>query len=215
MKRDTTQIGLYVLAVLSFGGTALLYPSLPPLFPVHWSANGVPDGWADKSWAAFMLPSCTLIPVVIRSIWPALVRSGRAAAWGAGAVGYCMVIVAGMFAALQAFALHTALRPDSPVDPRLFLSCLFVCLALIGNVLGQLPPNPLCGIRTPWTLASESVWIATHRLGARLVTGVASLCTVLVWLGVPAELCAGAVVAALLAPAVASYYLYHRSGPAK
>jgi len=42
--------------------------------------------------------------------------------------------------------------------------CLFV--TLFGNLLGKVRPNFFLGIRTPWTLASERVWIATHRLAA-------------------------------------------------
>ncbi|HMC92889.1 MAG TPA: SdpI family protein, partial [Allosphingosinicella sp.] len=34
---------------------------------------------------------------------------------------------------------------------------------LIGNQLGKSRSMYLVGIRTPWTLASEEVWIRTHR----------------------------------------------------
>lgn len=42
-------------------------------------------------------------------------------------------------------------------------------LVLIGNPMGKVRRNFFIGIRTPWTLASESVWYATHRLAARLM----------------------------------------------
>lgn len=29
-------------------------------------------------------------------------------------------------------------------------------------------PDWFVGIRTPWTLSSETVWVKTHKLGARL-----------------------------------------------
>lgn len=38
---------------------------------------------------------------------------------------------------------------------------------LVGRVLGQVPPNQKLGIRTPWTLRDEGVWMATHRLAGR------------------------------------------------
>jgi uncharacterized membrane protein len=43
--------------------------------------------------------------------------------------------------------------------------CLF--FVLIGNVLGKLRRNFYVGVRTPWTLADERVWNATHRFAAR------------------------------------------------
>jgi uncharacterized membrane protein len=44
--------------------------------------------------------------------------------------------------------------------------CLFY--VLIGNVMGKLRRNFYLGVRTPWTLASERVWNATHRFAARV-----------------------------------------------
>jgi uncharacterized membrane protein len=45
--------------------------------------------------------------------------------------------------------------------------CLF--FILIGNVMGKLRRNFYLGVRTPWTLASERVWNATHRFAARIM----------------------------------------------
>jgi uncharacterized membrane protein len=44
-----------------------------------------------------------------------------------------------------------------------------VVLMLIGNQLGKSRSMYLIGLRTPWTLASEEVWIKTHRLGGKLM----------------------------------------------
>jgi uncharacterized membrane protein len=41
---------------------------------------------------------------------------------------------------------------------------------LMGNVMGRLKHNYFVGIKTPWTLANEEVWVKTHRLGAILWT---------------------------------------------
>jgi uncharacterized membrane protein len=52
---------------------------------------------------------------------------------------------------------------------------------LIGNVMGKVRRNFWLGVRTPWTLANERVWYATHRLAGKtmvaggLVTLVAAL----------------------------------------
>jgi immunity protein, SdpI family len=43
--------------------------------------------------------------------------------------------------------------------------CLLV--ALLGNVLGKVRRNFFVGIRTPWTIANERVWNATHRFAAK------------------------------------------------
>jgi uncharacterized membrane protein len=60
--------------------------------------------------------------------------------------------------------------------------CLFV--VFFGNYLSKVRPNFFLGIRTPWTLASETVWIATHRVAAwiTVVSGLCGLALVLVGL---------------------------------
>ena len=44
-----------------------------------------------------------------------------------------------------------------------------VCLlfALLGNLMGKLRRNFYIGVRTPWALANERVWDATHRFAAK------------------------------------------------
>jgi uncharacterized membrane protein len=41
-------------------------------------------------------------------------------------------------------------------------------IAAFGNYLQTIKHNYFVGIRTPWTLESETVWKKTHRLGGRL-----------------------------------------------
>jgi uncharacterized membrane protein len=38
----------------------------------------------------------------------------------------------------------------------------------MANVIGKVKRNFFVGVRTPWTLASERVWHATHRFAAHL-----------------------------------------------
>ena len=50
---------------------------------------------------------------------------------------------------------------------RLVPEAVFLFLAIIGNFMYNIRPNRFIGIRTPWTLSNEEVWIKTHRLGAK------------------------------------------------
>ena len=51
--------------------------------------------------------------------------------------------------------------------------------AVIGNFFGNLEPNYLVGIRTPWTLEDPGTWRATHRLiGRWMVFGSVALLAV-------------------------------------
>lgn len=80
---------------------------------------------------------------------------------------------------------------------------------LVGNQLGKSRPMRFVGIRTPWTRANVDTWIATHRLGGRLMIGAGLVCWAFVAAGTPAALArwvVDAIVASMLIPAVYSYF---------
>jgi uncharacterized membrane protein len=45
----------------------------------------------------------------------------------------------------------------------------------LGNKLALVKRNFFLGIRTSWTLASDRVWVKTHRLGAKLLVVVGTI----------------------------------------
>jgi uncharacterized membrane protein len=47
----------------------------------------------------------------------------------------------------------------------LAITCLFIVL---GNLFGKIRPNYFVGVRTPWTLENEDVWMRTHRMAGKL-----------------------------------------------
>lgn len=52
---------------------------------------------------------------------------------------------------------------EFPIDQVVKIG-LSLLILVIGNDLGQIRQSYTFGIKTLWTLASESVWIKTHRL---------------------------------------------------
>jgi uncharacterized membrane protein len=85
-----------------------------------------------------------------------------------------------------------------------------IALVLLGNVLGKVRRNFWLGVRTPWTLASDRVWYATHRLaGKTMVLGGLAVVAATV-AGLPAYVATGALLAAALAPVGFSLVYYKR-----
>ena len=93
------------------------------------------------------------------------------------------------------------------IEPFLFLS-LAAFLVGMGNFLSKTEKNFFIGIRTPWTIASERNWQATHRfaakwsvaIGAVLLMG--SLFTTNMFVGV------GGLLIATLTPVIYSYWFH-------
>lgn len=77
-----------------------------------------------------------------------------------------MILVFGMMAYVYAALLWADC--GRAIDMGRAISCgICFFFVLIGNVMGKLRRNFYVGVRTPWTLASERVWNATHRFAAK------------------------------------------------
>lgn len=86
-----------------------------------------------------------------------------------------------------------------------------VLLVVMGSFLGKVTKNFFVGIRTPWTLASDEVWLRTHRLGGKLLVlaGVATLISGLLG-GGPIPLLVAVLIAAVV-PVAYSYFIYRQT----
>jgi uncharacterized membrane protein len=120
---------------------------------------------------------------------------------------YCALIVEGMLAYIHAVVMTGSL--DHGVDTgRWMLGGVALFMAVLGNVMGKVRRNFWLGVRTPWTLANERVWYATHRLAAKMMVG----CSVLAFIAALANLRFAAVVLIVVGPLVPAAYslLYYK-----
>ena len=123
---------------------------------------------------------------------PALVRFGPAAPahWACAAVpfidprraniekfrdAYEVLIIAiiGVTSLIHVAVVGAALGWPLPID-RIAPFDVGVLFIILGNLLPRFHSNFFLGIRTPWTLSSETVWRKTHRVGgyAMVVVGL-------------------------------------------
>jgi uncharacterized membrane protein len=103
--------------------------------------------------------------------------------------------------------------------PKVVLVSLGVLFILLGNLLPLVRSNFIIGIRTPWTLSSETVWTRTHRVGgyAMVAAGVITIVAGLVAQPVGFVVALASLVISALVPVIYSYILWSREhgGPSK
>jgi uncharacterized membrane protein len=205
------------LAILAAG--VAVGASLPAdaQLPIHWGLDGRPDRFSDK-WTALLLPAImtggvSLLFWFLPSIEPR--KEGFERSQGLYLAGWIGLLLVG--SAVQLAVVSVALGWDIQVN-RLICLALGAMLVLIGNQLGKSRSMYMMGVRTPWTLASEDVWIRTHRLAGKLMVAAGLLAILLALLPVPpAAMMQGMLVAALGAagiPVVYSYLLWRRESQA-
>jgi len=183
--------------------------------PVHWNSAGTVDGDAPK-WIALMIApimaaAASLIFIVITVAEPqqenlASSRTLFRIAW-VGMLGTALAIEIAQLSVLYGWALSV---------PRLIIGGIGLFFILLGNQLAKSRPMYMVGIRTPWTLADPDVWVATHRLGGKLMmlAGLAWLvAAVSGWVGgLAIPVLTVLMIAAAIVPIVYSYLLWRRIG---
>ncbi len=205
------------LIVTALCGTAfalgyLFYGELPDRMASHWGIDGTADGYMDKPWGTFLLPS---LMVVLSALLFAVPRMDPRKANLEGWRGYYdafIVLFTAFFLYLHVLVLIYNL--GWMIDVGSWLMPSFAVLWFyIGILLGHARKNWFVGIRTPWTLTDEDNWTATHRLatatfksaGILLLLGVFLPSAVLWYAALPILL------ASALIPVVYSYVLYRRN----
>jgi uncharacterized membrane protein len=212
-----TRTALVATALMVAAGaiyTVALYPSLPDKIPIHWDIHGDIDGWGAKGWAVFLLPGASLIFAMLMVAGPWLSPRQYSPETFLETWNFLMVMCISLFWFLQGICLQAALNPDMNMG-RALVAGMFVFFAILGNMLGKVRRNFWMGVRTPWTLASDTVWVSTHRIAARLMVAAGVLGAVAAVIGVPLSILFVGLMLVLLIPCVHSLMLYkqlERSG---
>jgi len=187
-----------------------LYSSLPALIPIHWGIDGRVDDWAPKQWAAYFGPVFGAVLLLVLLALPKLSPRQFEVQGFRRTYDYITVLLVGLFGFIHVVSLQAALNPHLD-SGRWIVGGLMLLMALLGNVLGKVRRNFWVGIRTPWTLASEDVWVATHRLAARMLLTAGALGVLVAVLGMPPAISLGLLMVALFFPVVYSLVLYRRA----
>jgi uncharacterized membrane protein len=187
------------------------FDRLPPQVPIHWNFAGEADGWVDRDnvLVVFLLmPAIMAGLVVLTLLLPWLSPRHFEVDTFRDTYAYIMTLLVGLMGYLQLIVLGGSLQPRFP--NRALIGGMFLFFALLGNVLGRVRRNFWIGVRTPWTLASDPVWIQTHRLTAWLWVGFGLFGFVAVAVGVSIIWCFAGLIVAVLFPVFYSLVLYKR-----
>ncbi len=206
MSTRTASILVIVLFGLGMGISFALYSSLPDRIPVHWNIHGEVNGWAGKTFGTIALPLGSLVFLIFVLAGEWLSPSHFKVSPFRSAFNYLMVICAALVLYLHVLALASALHPLRNYG-RWMIGGMFLFFAWLGNLLGKTRRNFWIGIRTPWTLASDTVWIGTHRVGARVFMACGILGAAGAVLAAPAYVYVGLLAVAILVPVGYSLWL--------
>jgi len=158
---------IIALILLGLMAAVLAYPRLPEQVASHWNAQGQVDDYTPRFWGVALMPliciATTLLLWWLPSIDPlkANIQTFRPT--------YNLFVVVMVLYFLYVYAATLAVNLGVPLNMSVALVPAFAGLSyLMGVLVSNARRNFFIGIRTPWTLSSDSVWDQTHRRGGRL-----------------------------------------------
>lgn len=170
------------IVLLSFTIAAYYYPVMPAQLISHWGPNGQPDGYASKFMVLFLMPIISAVMIVFYWLIPIIdplkknIEKFRAY--------YDWLILLIILFLFYIYLLSIVANLGYLFNmTQMMMPALGVLFIYMGFVLQHAKRNWFIGIKTPWTLSSDTVWEKTHKLGAVLfkAAGVLALVAAFFW----------------------------------
>tara|TARA_R110000764_G_scaffold213151_1_gene299542 strand:+ start:427 stop:1101 length:675 start_codon:yes stop_codon:yes gene_type:complete len=171
---DLATFGISILIIGAGLGVLVAGPS--ELMPVHWNLQGDADGWAGREQVGLTVAGLGLLNLLLSGgIGHFAARSGDPARRRSLRYGQLVVLLS--LTGISLFSGGASLSGAVSLRPAIPMAGLSLIFLLTGAFLGRVGPNPVVGVRTPWTYKSRLAWDRSNRLAGRLffLIGLAGL----------------------------------------
>ena len=163
----TTIIVLILIIGITVAGTRL-WNQLPDPMASHWNENDQVDGYMSKFWGVYMMPLVTLGLFLLFLLIPNIDPLKANIAQFRGTFNLFITVIIAFMAYVHVLTLRWNLGYTDLGIGQAMLPAMGLLFIVIGSMLRKAKRNWFIGIRTPWTLSSDSVWDEVHRLGGIL-----------------------------------------------
>jgi uncharacterized membrane protein len=177
MKNQTIyrELFLIFLTIIPIVYLLIYWSDLPDKLPIHFDINSNPNGYGSKLVYILLPVVLYMLPLVLPFIDP---RKKNYEIFSS--TYFKLRIILGMFIGI--FTIAVVYNTLHGIETMGLFIPISVCLifTLLGNYMGNIRPNYFVGIKVPWTLNNDVVWIKTHKLAGKLwfwggLTGLAAL----------------------------------------
>lgn len=205
---DRATLGVSLLIVVA--GAAIFIAGPAEVMPYHYGADGQADAWAGREAIGGGIVVLGLLTGVFAGgMGVAAHRAEDRARARALRSGQLLVLLS--FLGVTLFASASSLTGLTSLGAALPMAGLSALFLLIGALLGRVGPNPIAGVRTPWSYKSRLAWDRSNRLAGRLffligLVGLAAAPVAPQPLGY--QVLIGAVLAAALLAAIESWRVW-------
>lgn len=160
------ELPIISIVLLPFVYLAIIWNKLPQKVPVHWNIRGEVDRYGEKT-EMILIP--VLLPLLVYLIFlvvPKIDPKNKLNKMGNKLNSLKFVLIT-LMSGLALFLIFSA-QHQNFTNPNLIFVFVGLMYLVFGNYFKTIKANYFIGIRTPWTLESETVWKETHRLAGKL-----------------------------------------------
>ena len=159
----TTVVVLLIIVGITIAG-AVLWNQLPDPMASHWNEKDQVDGYMSRFWGVYMMPLVTIGLFLIFLLIPKIDPLKANIAQFRGTFNLFITVMVAFMAYVHILTLRWNLGYTDLGIGQAMLPVMGLLFIVIGFMLRKAKRNWFIGIRTPWTLSSDSVWDEIHRL---------------------------------------------------
>src|ERR1700690_2280853 len=168
MSTRNTLILTFLLMAAQVVFSVAVYNALPADMASHWGVNDQVNGSISRFWGAFLMPVMSIGLLGLFLLIPGIDPHKANIAQFRGAFNLFIVLMIAFLTYVHGLSIawnlgFTGFQMSTALLPALGLLFIF-----LGYMLAKAKRNFFIGIRTPWTLSSDTVWDKTHALGSKL-----------------------------------------------
>jgi len=206
-------VPIFVIVLMSIFAVSLFMSPCITKIPTHWNAKGQVDGYSGKTFGAFFLPVLTIAMYLLMLVLPKADPLKENYHYFEKQYYFIRLVLVLFMAGIFFFTFLTVMGFSFNIMYFTvpFLSIFFIVL---GIFMPKIKRNWFVGIKTPWTLQSDEVWIKTHKFGGKsmIIGGALAFLTIFLQSETAFAVFITIVLTSALLPVLYSYLLYHRLG---
>ena len=154
-----------LLILLPIAVGLVLWDKLPDTMNIHWNAAGEADGTAGRGFTIFFIPLLMLAMHWFCVFMYHITNQNNDQTDKAMKIVLWIIPVLSNTVMAAMYAISLGLEFDIT---RIIFIPMGILFIVIGNFMPKVRRNASMGIKTPWALADDENWYATHRFAGKV-----------------------------------------------
>lgn len=168
MSARTTVFTTIFLIAFAITVSVSVFDRLPEKMASHWNTANQVDGYMSRFWGAFLTPVIGTAMLLLFLVIPQIDPLKENIAKFRESFNTFITLMIVFLVYIHVLTLLWNLGYDQFNMGAAMMPALGLIFIFAGITIRKAKRNFFIGIRTPWTLSSDSVWDETHRIGSTL-----------------------------------------------